>query len=112
VLITMLLAVFERTHELGLLRAVGMARRQVRAMVRWEAAIVATYGAVLGLILGVFFGLALTGALEDEGVTVQVVPVPLLVILALIIAVLGVIASIYPARRAARLNILAAIAHE
>jgi putative ABC transport system permease protein len=112
VLITMLLAVFERTHELGLLRAVGMARRQVRAMVRWEAAIVATYGAVLGLILGVFFGLALTGALEDEGVTVQVVPVPLLVILALVIAVLGVIASIYPARRAARLNILAAIAHE
>jgi putative ABC transport system permease protein len=112
VLITMLLAVFERTHELGLLRAVGMARRQVRAMVRWEAAIVATYGAVLGLLLGVFFGLALTGALEDEGVTVQVVPVPNLVGLAIIIAVLGVVASIYPARRAARLNILSAIAHE
>jgi putative ABC transport system permease protein len=67
---------------------------------------------VLGLILGVFFGLALTGALEGEGVTVQVVPVPVLVILALVIAVLGVIASIYPARRAARLKILVAIAHE
>jgi putative ABC transport system permease protein len=112
VLITMLLAVFERTRELGLLRAVGMARTQMRAMVRWEAAIVAAYGAILGLVLGTFFGLALTGALEDEGVTNQVVPVPSLVILAIVIALLGVAAAVYPARRAARLNVLDAIAHE
>jgi putative ABC transport system permease protein len=112
VLITMLLAVFERTRELGLLRAVGMSRRQMRSMVRWEAAIVAVYGALLGIVLGVFFGLSLTRALRDEGVDVQVVPIPALLILALVIAVLGVAAAIYPARRAARLNILTAIAQQ
>jgi putative ABC transport system permease protein len=112
VLITMLLAVFERTRELGLLRAVGMARTQMRAMVRWEAAIVATYGAILGLVLGTFFGLALTRALRDEGVTEQVVPLASLVLLAIVIALLGVAAAVYPARRAARLDVLDAIAHE
>jgi putative ABC transport system permease protein len=111
VLITMLLAVFERTREIGLLRAVGMGRRQVRSMVRWEAALVSTYGAVLGLVLGVFFGIALTRALRDQGVSHQVVPVPVLVILAVVIALLGVAAAIYPARRAARLNVLDAISH-
>jgi putative ABC transport system permease protein len=111
VLITMLLAVFERTREIGLLRAVGMGRRQVRSMVRWEAALVSTYGAVLGLILGVFFGIALTRALRDQGVSHQVIPVPVLVILAVVIALLGVAAAIYPARRAARLNVLDAISH-
>ncbi|MEO8694727.1 MAG: FtsX-like permease family protein [Acidimicrobiales bacterium] len=111
VLITMLLAVFERTHELGLLRAVGMGRRQMRAMVRWEAAVVSVYGAILGLILGVFFGVALTRALEDQGVTNQVLPIPVLIILAVVISLLGVAAAIYPARRAARLNVLDAISH-
>lgn len=109
VFITMLLAVFERTRELGLLRAVGMARGQTRAMVRWEAAIVSIYGALLGLLLGVFFGIALTRALEDDGVTEQVVPVPTLLVLALVIALLGTAAAVYPARRAARLDILRAI---
>jgi putative ABC transport system permease protein len=89
-----------------------MARRQMRSMVRWEAAIVSIYGAILGLTLGVFFGLALTGALSDQGVTQRVVPVPALVILATVIAVLGVLAAIYPARRAARLNVLDAVAHQ
>jgi putative ABC transport system permease protein len=111
VLITMLLAVFERTREIGLLRAVGMGRRQVRSMVRWEAALVSTYGAVLGLILGVFFGIALTQALSDQGINHQVVPVPVLLILAVVISLLGVAAAIYPARRAARLNVLDAISH-
>jgi putative ABC transport system permease protein len=111
VLITMLLAVFERTREIGLLRAVGMGRRQVRAMVRWEAALVSVYGAILGLLLGVFFGVALTRALRDQGVGHQVVPVPALLILAAVISLLGVAAAIYPARRAARLNVLDAIAH-
>ena len=111
VLITMLLAVFERTRELGLLRAVGMGRRQMRSMVRWEAAVVSVYGALLGLILGVFFGVALTRALKDQGVTERVIPIPALIILALIIALLGVAAAIYPARRAARLNVLDAISH-
>jgi putative ABC transport system permease protein len=111
VLITMLLAVFERTRELGLLRAVGMGRRQMRAMVRWEAAVVSVYGAILGVILGVFFGVALTGALDDQGVSHQVIPIPVLVVLAVVISLLGVVAAIYPARRAARLNVLDAIAH-
>jgi len=112
VLITMLLAVFERTREIGLLRSVGMARRQIRSMVRWEAAIVAIYGALLGTVLGVFFGLALTSALRNDGVTDQVVPVPTLAVLMITITSLGVAAAIYPARRAARLNILTAISHE
>jgi putative ABC transport system permease protein len=111
VLITMLLAVFERTRELGLLRAVGMGRRQMRAMVRWEAAVVSIYGALLGLLLGVFFGVALTRALEDQGVDHRVIPIPILVILAVVISLLGVAAAIYPARRAARLNVLDAISH-
>jgi len=109
VLITMLLSVSERTHELGLLRAVGMSRGQTRSMVRWEAAIVSVYGALLGLALGVFFGLALVGALRDKGVNVTVVPYQPLLILAGVIACLGVLASMYPARRASRLNVIAAV---
>jgi putative ABC transport system permease protein len=109
VLITMLLSVSERTREIGLLRAVGMSRSQVRSMVRWEAAIVALFGALLGLGLGMFFGLALVSALRSQGVTVSVVPIQSLVVLAVIIAVLGVIASVYPARRASRLNVIAAV---
>jgi putative ABC transport system permease protein len=110
VLITMLLSVSERTRELGLLRAVGMSRRQTRSMVRWEAAIVSLFGAVLGLFLGAFFGLALVDALHSQGVTETVIPVRPLVTLALVIALLGVVASVYPARRAARLNVIAAVA--
>lgn len=111
VLITMLLSVSERKRELGLLRAVGMSRGQTRAMVRWEAAIVAFYGALLGLALGIFLGLALTHALKRQGITVSVVPIQPLVVLAIAIALLGVVASVYPARRAARLNIIEAVAH-
>lgn len=111
VLITMLLAVSERTREIGLLRAVGMSRRQVRSMVRWEAAMVSLFGALMGLAVGAFFGIALVRALAGQGITVTVVPVITLVILAMAIALLGVIASMYPARRAARLNVMAAMAN-
>lgn len=109
VLITMLLSVSERTRELGLLRAVGMSRRQTRSTVRWEAAIVSMFGAMLGLALGTFFGLALVRALNSKGVTETVVPIWTLVVLAGVIALLGVAASVYPARRAARLNVIAAV---
>lgn len=105
----MLLSVSERTREIGLLRSVGMSGAQVRSMVRWEAAIVALFGALLGLALGIFFGLALVSALRGQGVTESVVPIPTLIALALIIAVLGVMASVYPARRASRPNIIAAV---
>ena len=110
VLITLLLSVSERTRELGLLRAVGMSRRQTRATVRWEAAIVSLFGAMLGLGLGTFFGLALVRALRTKGVTETVVPIWTLVVLAGVIALLGVAASVYPARRAARLNVITAVA--
>jgi putative ABC transport system permease protein len=110
VLITMLLSVSERTREIGLVRAVGMTRRQTRSMIRWEAAIVSFFGALLGLGLGVFFGLALVRAMRRQGLSVSVVPVPQLLILALAIACLGVLASVYPARRAARLNVIEAVA--
>ena len=112
VLITMLLAVFERTHELGLLRAVGMSRGQLRAMVRWEAAIISVFGALLGAALGVFFGYALTSALGDLGLTVIVIPWVSLMVLVLVIAVLGVGAALYPARRAGRLNVLDAVSRQ
>jgi putative ABC transport system permease protein len=109
VLITMLLSVSERTRELGLLRAVGMSRRQTRSVVRWEAVIVSTYGALLGLAVGVFLGSALVSALHHQGITVTVVPFRPLLLLAAVIALLGVAASVYPARRAARLNVVAAV---
>jgi putative ABC transport system permease protein len=73
--------------------------------------VVSTYGAVLGLVLGIFFGIALTSALSDQGVDHQVVPIPVLLILAVVISLLGVAAAIYPARRAAKLNVLDAISH-
>ncbi len=110
VLIMMLLAVLDRTHELGLLRAIGMDRSGIRSMVRWEAAIISTFGALLGMVLGVGLGYALMRTLRDQGVTTLALPYRSLAVMLVLIAVAGVGASIYPARRAARLNVLQAIA--
>ena len=112
VLITMLLSVLERTHEIGLLRAVGMDRRDVRSMVRWEAAIIGTFGAVLGVVLGVGLGYALTKTLRNQGISTIEVPFKSLIIMSLLVTFAGVAASIYPARRASKLNVLQAIANE
>ncbi len=112
VLITMLLSVLERTHELGLLRAVGMDRRDIRSMVRWEAAIISTFGAVLGIVLGLGLGFSLSRLLREQGISVIEVPIRSIVILAFAITVAGVGASLYPARRASKLNILTAIASD
>ncbi|MEX1263983.1 MAG: FtsX-like permease family protein [Actinomycetota bacterium] len=109
---TLGLSIYERTRELGLLRAVGMSRRQVSRMVRWESIIIAVFGAVLGLVIGVAFGWALQQALKAEGVTEFVVPVGQLAAYLVIAAFIGVIAAIWPARRAARLNVLEAISYE
>ncbi len=106
----MLLSVAERRREIGLLRAVGMSRRQTRSVIRWEAAIVALYGALLGVALGIFLGLALVRALDNQGVTTSVVPWLTLTLLSAVITLLGVLASVYPARRAARMNVIAAVA--
>jgi putative ABC transport system permease protein len=107
---TLALSIFERTRELGLLRAVGMTRRQLRATVRWESVIIALFGTALGLVIGLFFGWAIVQALADEGFTAFVVPGGQLAVVALIAALAGVVAAILPARRASRLDVLEAIA--
>jgi putative ABC transport system permease protein len=109
---TLALSIFERTREIGLLRAVGMTRRQVRSMVRWESVIIAVLGAALGIAVGIFFGWALVAALADQGISELAVPVGQLVLYVVIAAVFGVLAAIGPARRASRLDILRAITVE
>jgi putative ABC transport system permease protein len=108
---TLTLSIFERTRELGLLRAVGMTQREVRRMVRYESAITAAIGALLGLGLGIFFGWVVTLALEDEGIGFSL-PAGQLVVLVAISVLVGVLAAVLPARRAAKLDVLKAIAYE
>jgi putative ABC transport system permease protein len=109
---TLMLSVLERTREIGLLRAVGMRRPQVRAMIRSEAVILATFGAVIGIVIGTLMGLALVSALRQSGITETTVPVVRLVEFLILAALLGLVAASWPARRAARLDVLAAIAAE
>ena len=109
---TLMLSVFERTHELGLLRAVGMKRRQVRAMVRSEAVIIALFGAVTGVVIGTALGAAFAASLHQSGITEIVVPVRSLIGLLVLAALLGLGAASWPARRAAGLDVLAAIGVE
>jgi putative ABC transport system permease protein len=107
---TLMLSVFERTREIGLLRAVGMKRRQIRTMIRSEAVILAIFGAIIGITIGTGMGIALVSSLKQQGITNTVVPYSNLVIFLVIAALLGLIAASWPARRAARLDILSAIA--
>jgi putative ABC transport system permease protein len=109
---TLALSVFERTRELGLLRAVGMARRQVRGMVRGESVIISVMGAVIGLAVGVLFGWALVTDFSSSGISDLVIPVGQLVTYVVVAGILGVLAAVFPARRAARLDVLKAISHE
>jgi putative ABC transport system permease protein len=109
---TLALSIFERTREIGLLRAVGMGRRQVRTMIRWEAVIIAVFGAVLGAAVGIFFGWAVVQALRNQGITTLTVPAGQLIVYIVIAGLFGVVAAILPARRAARLNVLEAISME
>jgi putative ABC transport system permease protein len=105
---TLLLSVLERTRELGLLRAVGMSRKQMGRMVRYESLIIAVFGSLLGLVLGVAFGVAMVFALESEGITLGL-PITTLIIFVILAGILGWIAGSWPARRAARLDVLRAI---
>jgi putative ABC transport system permease protein len=105
-----MLSVFERTHELGLLRAVGMKRRQVRAMIRSEAVIIALFGAIIGVIIGTGLGVAFASSLGQQGITEITIPYPSLVGFLVLAALLGLLAASWPARRAAKLDVLAAIA--
>ena len=109
---TLYLSIYERTRELGLLRAVGLTRRQTRSMVRWEAVIISVMGALLGVVIGIAFGWALQQALEPEGFTELGIPGGQLVFYVVFAAVLGVFFAIFPARRAAKLNMLDAISYE
>jgi putative ABC transport system permease protein len=108
---TLVLTIHERTRELGLLRAVGMSRRQVRRMVRYESVITALIGAILGTILGVIFASLMSVPLADEGFQLSY-PIVTLVILLALAALAGVLAAILPARRAAKLDVLEALAYE
>ena len=109
---TLMLSVLERTHEIGLLRAVGMRRRQVRSMIRSEAVILSIFGAVLGIVIGTPMGLALVASLRQQGITETSVPYSTLAIFLIVAAALGLVAAGWPARRAAKLDVLAAIATE
>jgi putative ABC transport system permease protein len=109
---TLGLSIYERIRELGLLRAVGMSRRQVKRMVRVEAVIIAVLGALLGLVVGILFGWALQRALSDQGIDRLAIPVGQLVFTLVVAALIGVVAAIWPARRAAKLNVLDAISYE
>jgi putative ABC transport system permease protein len=108
---TLALSVVERTRELGLVRAVGMTRRQVRRMVRYEAALVATFGAVVGVGLGLVFGAGVVTALPARFASGFTVPVSQIAVVVLVAAGAGVLAAWLPARRAGRLQVLDAIAH-
>lgn len=110
IILTLALSVFERTREIGLLRAVGLSRRSVRAMIRWEAIIVALIGALVGLVLGVFLGVVSVSAIPEF--KALSIPWGSMIVFLIVAGVFGVLAAILPARRAARLNILDAIKTE
>ncbi len=109
---TLALSVIERTREIGLLRAVGMSRRQLRRMVRLEAVVISVFGALLGLALGLAFGAALRRSLASDGFTTLSIPVGQLLGYLVGAALIGMLAAVWPAWRAARLNVLNAIATE
>ena len=109
---TLSLSINERTRELGLLRAVGMNRPQLRATVRWEAVIISVLGALVGIAIGILLSWALVTSLEGFGLNQFALPIGSLVVIVVLAAAIGVLASILPARRAAKLAILDAIAHE
>jgi putative ABC transport system permease protein len=109
---TLALSVIERTREVGLLRAVGMSRRQLRSMIRLESVAISVLGAVLGIGLGLIFGISLQQAISGDGITVLSVPLLQLLIFVLLAGVVGVLAAVWPARRAARMDVLRAITAE
>jgi putative ABC transport system permease protein len=106
---TLGLSIIERRHELGLLRAVGMTRRQLRSSVRWESVIIALLGTLLGLVIGVVFAWAMVKALADQGIDkFSAAPAQLLFIV-ILAGIFGVLAAAWPARRAAKLDVLDSI---
>ncbi|TYB41632.1 FtsX-like permease family protein [Actinomadura chibensis] len=109
---TLALSVIERTREIGLLRAIGISRRQLRRMIRVEAIMIAVFGALLGMGIGVGFGAAMQNALADKGLGVLAVPYGTLGVYLVVAALIGVLAALWPAWRAGRMDVLKAIATE
>jgi putative ABC transport system permease protein len=109
---TLVLSVVERTREIGLLRAVGLSRPQLRRMVQLESVAIAVLGAVLGIGLGLLFGIALQRSQAESGLEVLGVPWVQLIIFVALAAVVGILAALWPAARAARLDVLRAITTE
>jgi putative ABC transport system permease protein len=108
---TLALSVYERTREIGLMRAVGMSRVQLKRMIRGEALITASFGSLLGLGIGLFFGVMIVQAFSADGITLAI-PIPQLVVFGVLAALAGLAAGVPPARRAARLDVLDAITTE
>jgi putative ABC transport system permease protein len=108
---TLALSVFERTREIGMLRAVGTTRRQLRRMVRYESVITSVIGGLLGVGVGLVFGWILTKGLSDTGIRFSI-PVSFIITVLIVAALAGVVAAIMPARRAARLDVLEALQYE
>ncbi|MEU3251104.1 ABC transporter permease [Streptomyces sp. NPDC006997] len=109
---TLALSVVERTREIGLLRAIGLARRQLRRMIRLESVVIAVFGALLGLALGLVWGVCVQQVLALQGMTALAIPWGTVVAVVVGSAVVGIVAALLPALRASRMNVLAAIAHE
>lgn len=109
---TLALSVVERTREIGLLRAVGLSRAQLRRMIHLESVVIAVFGAVLGLCLGLAWGLSMQQVLELQGMTTLEIPWPVMGAVLAGSVVVGLAAAVLPALRAARMNVLAAVAHD
>jgi putative ABC transport system permease protein len=108
---SLVLSIFERTREIGMLRAIGLSRRQTRRMVRYESVITSVIGGILGVVVGLFFGFVMAKGLENQGIQFSV-PVGQLIIFLIVSAVVGVLAAILPARRASRIKVLEALQYE
>jgi putative ABC transport system permease protein len=109
---TLVLTVYERTRELGMLRAVGMTRRQVRMMIRYESIVTSLMGAALGMVVGIFLAALITHALSSSGVVAFAIPWKQIVYFVLAAIIVGILAAVIPARRAAHLNVLQALQYE
>jgi len=108
---TLVLSIHKRTREIGMMRAIGTSRRQIRRIIRYESVITAMLGAALGVAIGLLLGWMTTTALSDQGLTFEV-PVANIAVFLVLAIVAGVLAAIPPARRASRLNVLESLAYE
>lgn len=110
IIITLLLSVFERKREIGLLRAIGMTRAQIRTMIRWESVITSLFGAVTGVVLGITMGVVIVVSLVEKGFSAFKLPITGTITILIIAFVIGVVAAVFPAWRATRTSIISSIA--